>query len=158
MRKLCAADLMNSEVLTVSQGMPVTELAEYLTSNEISGAPVVDDDGKLVGVVSLVDVVASASSDEDVVSERGNPEFYLRELSGSYTGDEIRRLHVQAGSMVVAEIMTPSIYAVEEDATVSEVASLMLRAHLHRVLVTRSGELVGIITSSDLLGLLVEEN
>ena len=57
----------------------------------------------------------------------------------------------------VGEIMTPTIFSVGEDATVSEVASVMLRGHLHRLLVTRDDRPIGIVSSSDLLGLLVEE-
>ena len=57
----------------------------------------------------------------------------------------------------VADIMTPTVYSVDEEALVSEIASLMLDQHLHRVLVTRGEKVVGIVTTSDLLGLLVEE-
>jgi CBS domain-containing protein len=154
MRKLCAADLMNSEVLTVNEEMTVGDLADYLTGNEISGAPVVDDEGRLVGVVSLVDVVtASRDGGKD-----GSPEFYLRDRPDRYSPEELRELSDHDENTTVGEIMTPSVYSVEEDASVSEVASLMLRAHLHRVLVTREGELVGIISTSDLLGLLVDES
>ena len=58
----------------------------------------------------------------------------------------------------VGDIMNPKIYSVTEDATVSEVASLMLKGHLHRLLVTREDRAVGILTTSDLLGLLVGED
>ena len=54
--------------------------------------------------------------------------------------------------------MNPKIYSVKEDATVSEIASLMLKGHIHRLLVTREDRAVGIITTSDLLGLLVGED
>ena len=57
----------------------------------------------------------------------------------------------------MADIMTPAVYAVAEDATVSEVASMMLKEHLHRVLVTQGEKVVGIISTSDLLGLLIDE-
>jgi CBS domain-containing protein len=156
MRKLCAADLMNSEVLTVHEEMTLGDLADYLTGNEISGAPVVDEEGRVVGVVSLVDLVA-ASRDRDVAST-GSPEFYLHDRPARYSREELREHPDYDETTTVAEIMTPSVYSVEEDARVSEVAALMLRAHLHRVMVTRDGELVGIISTSDLLGLLLEEN
>ena len=54
--------------------------------------------------------------------------------------------------------MNPKIYSVKEDATVSEIASMMLKGHIHRLLVTREDRAVGIITTSDLLGLLVGED
>jgi CBS domain-containing protein len=52
--------------------------------------------------------------------------------------------------------MTPSIFAVDEEMPVSRVAEKMIRSHLHRLLVTRRRKVVGILTTSDLLGLLVE--
>ncbi len=53
--------------------------------------------------------------------------------------------------------MTPTVYSVPEDATVPEIASMMLSGHLHRLLVTRDDRPIGIVSTSDLLGLLVEE-
>ena len=53
--------------------------------------------------------------------------------------------------------MTTEIQSVAEDATVSEVAMAMLKGHLHRLLVLRDGRVVGIISTSDLLGLLIDQ-
>ena len=60
--------------------------------------------------------------------------------------------------MLVKDIMTPTVFSVGEDATVAEIASVMLRGHLHRLLVTRDERPVGIVSTSDLLGLMVEES
>lgn len=158
MREIRASDLMNSEVLTVPETMSVKDLAAFLVDNEISGAPVVDDEGKLVGVVSVVDVAAAATEQADIATDRGKPEFYLRDLEEAYSEEEIRDLHIEGEGLQVADIMTPAIYSVEEDAKVSEVAETMLKGHLHRLLVTRDDEIVGIISTSDLLGLLVDED
>jgi len=130
MRPITAKDLMNPEILTVSDDMTVEEVAAFLLANEISGAPVEDAERQVVGIVSLVDVVAAWSREE---------------APG------------EGGSLLAAEIMTPGIESVNEDATVPEVASAMLKGHIHRLLVTREGQAVGIVSTSDLLGLLITE-
>jgi CBS domain-containing protein len=117
-------DLMNPEILTVPEEMSIEEVAAFLTENEITGAPVENSDGDLVGVISVVDIAASSFS----------------------------------GSQTVADLMTPDIQSVPEEAIVPEIASLMLEDHLHRVLVVREGKPVGIVSTSDLLGLLVDED
>ena len=115
---------MNPEILTVPEEMSIEEVAAFLTENEITGAPVENSDGDLVGVISVVDIAASSFS----------------------------------GSQTVADLMTPDIQSVPEEAIVPEIASLMLEDHLHRVLVVREGKPVGIVSTSDLLGLLVDED
>jgi CBS domain-containing protein len=157
MRPITAADLMNPEVLTVPEDMTVQELARYLTDNEITGAPVEDVNGKLIGVVSVVDIASVASDTGDVRTERSNPDFYVRGWEDQLTPEEMRDFRVDNEDLQVGEIMTPTIFSVGEDATVAEVASVMLRGHLHRLLVTRDERPIGIVSSSDLLGLLVEE-
>lgn len=129
MRPITAGDLMNPELLTLPDDMTVAEAAGFLLENEISGAPVEDQNGEIVGVVSLVDIVASALSPDD---------------------------EVDLEDLLVADIMTPEVTAVSEDATVAEVATAMLNGHVHRLLVTREGSAVGLVSTSDLLGLLVE--
>jgi CBS domain-containing protein len=157
MRKITAHDLMNPDVLTVRDSMSVRELARFLLDKQISGAPVVDEKGNLAGVVSLTDIVAVASNDVDVANDRRNPDFYLRDLEETYSEEEVQNFRIEEEDLPVREIMTPTVYSVDEEATVSEIASMMLDGHLHRILVTRNGTAVGIISTSDLLGLLVEE-
>ncbi len=154
MRPITANDLMNPEVLTVETDMTVRELASFLIDNEISGAPVADVEGRLVGVVSLADIAAAATG-EDRSGEDGSG-YFGRAWDDSLDEEDVEDLPLDG--MRVADIMTPQVFSVKEDATVSEIASLMLKGHLHRLLVTREDRAVGIITTSDLLGLLVGED
>jgi CBS domain-containing protein len=154
MRPITASDLMNPEVLTVQTDMTVRELASFLIDNEISGAPVADAEGRLVGVVSLADIAAAATG-EDRSGEDGSG-YFGRAWDDSLEEEDVEDLPLDG--MRVADIMTPRVYSVKEDATVSEIASLLLKQHLHRLLVTREDRAVGIITTSDLLGLLVGED
>jgi len=176
MRPITAADLMNPEVLTVREDWPVADLARFLIDNEISGAPVEAADGKLIGVVSLRDIVAYASGEDDPDLDGGEPaadegdeageeaseethsEFYAQGWDDDeWTQEDFDELGLGDEDLLVEDIMTPSVFSVSEEATVSEVATLMLNQHLHRVLVLTAGKPVGIISSSDLLGLLVDE-
>lgn len=154
MRPITASDLMNPEVLTVQTDMTVRELASFLIDNEISGAPVADAEGRLVGVVSLTDVAAVATGEERP-GEDGSS-FFGRDWEEGLDEEDVEDLPLDG--LRVADIMTPRVYTVKEDATVSEIANLMLKGHLHRLLVTREDRAVGIITTSDLLGLLIGED
>ncbi len=157
MRLITAADLMNPRVVTVGQDLTVRELANVLVENEISGAPVEDDSGKLVGVVSLTDIAAAlAEEEEEGEGERGD--FFLSEWAGDgMSREEIEELGLDEAELTVADIMTPEVFTVREDTPVSEIAEAMIQNHVHRILVTREDRVVGIISTSDLLGLLVAE-
>lgn len=157
MRPITAADLMNPEVLVVPEDMTVRELARFLIDNEITGAPVEDPSGKLVGVVSVVDIAAVASDDGNVRTDRSSPDFYVRGWEDKVSAEEIRDFRVDNEDLLVGEIMTPTVFSVTEEATVEEVAATMLRGHLHRLLVTRDGRPVGIVSTSDLLGLFLTD-
>jgi CBS domain-containing protein len=157
MRPITAADLMNPEVLTVPDDMTVRELARFLVDNDITGAPVEDDAGRLVGVVSVFDIARLVGEDGDdfELEEReeaagGNGATDLEGLDEELDGDE-------DDDLLVEDIMTPAVWSVPEEATVPEVAALMLKEHLHRLVVVREDEPVGIISTSDLLGLLMDE-
>ena len=157
MRPITAGDLMNPEVLTVPQTMSVRDLARFLIDHEITGAPVEDEGGKLVGVVSVVDIAAMASDDGDIRTDRSSPDFYVRGWEDKVSPEEFHDFRVDNEDARVSEIMTPTVFSIAEDATVSEVASVMLRGHLHRLLVTKEDRPIGIVSTSDLLGLLLEE-
>jgi len=159
MRPITAADLMNPEVLTVPEDMTVRELATFLMDNEITGAPVADREGRLVGVVSVVDIADVAAGEEEADEDgSGGVDYFAQSWEVGLT-DEAREeleLEDEYAEILVGEIMNPELYSVPEDATVAEVAMTMLKNHIHRLLVIEEGRAVGIITTSDLLGLLVE--
>lgn len=159
MRPITAADLMNPEVLTVPDDMPVRELARFLVDNDITGAPVEDDAGRLVGVVSVFDIARLVGEDgddfeldppEETAAGNGatDPDGLDEEADDDDEDDD---------DLLVEDIMTPDVRTVSEDATVPEVAALMLKEHLHRLVVMREDEPVGILSTSDLLGLLMDE-
>ncbi|MEM8998566.1 MAG: CBS domain-containing protein, partial [Acidobacteriota bacterium] len=148
MRPIVARDLMNPEVLTVRDDWDVSRLAGFFGEHRITGAPVEDADGFVVGVVSVVDIVRDLG---------------LPEGSGSYLHvpdrlvDDLPEVRLVDDAQQVRDIMTPDAISVDPDTKVSDIASTMLRHHLHRLLVVEGGSLVGIISTSDLLGLLIDE-
>jgi CBS domain-containing protein len=121
-------DLMERAVLTVGPELPLRDLADFLSSEEITGAPVVDDRQALVGVVSQSDLVrALQSTSPDALADLFAPE------------------------MTVADVMTREVLQVDEREDAKLVASKMLAAHVHRAIVVRDGEVTGIVTTLDLL-------
>lgn len=146
-----ARDVMTTEVVKVTADLTVAELADVFMENEISGAPVVDEDGALVGVVSVFDVARQSAGESGVVTEQGNPEFYVRGWEEHYTQEEFRKLRIQEGNLTVREVMTPAIFTVGEDDPVADVSRTLVDGHIHRVLVVRGSEVAGIISSLDLL-------
>jgi len=157
MKQMIAREIMNPNVITVRENMTVSELAAVLTDNEISGVPVEDDSGTLVGVVSLTDIVRSASEGGAKPLSRSERGFFEAGWDEEFEYNELEQLHLQDPGLRVADIMTRNAYTIEEKAPVPEVARSMLKGHLHRMLVTRGGKVVGIISTSDLLELLLEE-
>lgn len=157
MRPITAADVMNPNVLTVQEDMTVEELASFLVENEISGAPVQDPDGHLVGVVSVTDLARSVAEGADLAPDRPRPDFFVREWGETLRREDVEELRFGEAGLRVRDIMTPGIYSVDAQTPVPEVAETLIGSHIHRLLVTSDGKVVGIVTTSDLLGLLVRE-
>ncbi len=158
MRPIVAKDLMSSEVLTVPEALSVDELSSFFIDNEITGAPVVGDDGSVIGVVSVVDVARVSSEPAEEAWETLTPTYYDRAEDPQVGKDGFSIFHVADDSKRVRDIMNAQLHSVGENATVSEIASAMLHNHVHRLLVIEDNELVGVISTSDLLGLLVDED
>ena len=146
-------DVMNPDVMTVADEMTTGELARYLTQREISGAPVVDSQGHLIGVVSMTDIGRQMAEPSEFESGRGS-EFY-RDLADE-TLEDFGQRYVEQSTATVRDVMTPVIHQVPVTATVAEAARVMIREHIHRLVVTQGKEPVGIITSMDLLQVVAE--
>ena len=145
-------NVMQREVLAVDADWPLDKLAVFLTDNSISGAPVTDAEGELVGVVSLTDLVRHNSMTDKDTDANNTHDVYLYELERHVSNEELRIFHAQYESPVqVREIMTPMIFKVSEEDSVKDVAETMLKGRIHRVFVTREGKLNGIVTALDML-------
>ena len=146
-------DVMNADVLSVHEGMTVEDLAAFLEENEVSGAPVVDDGGRLVGVVSLRDLVRSLAGSHNAAPDRSDPSYFVREWEDQFNPEDLQRLRVVDTEVTVGDLMSREIATVTEDTDVRSCARRMLERRVHRLLVTDGGELRGIVTSFDLLQL-----
>jgi CBS domain-containing protein len=157
MKTLVAKDVMNTQVLTVQVDQTVREVAAFLVENQISGAPVVDREGRLVGLVSVTDVAQNDAERLDVVDDRSSPATAMRGWEERMNSEDVRPLHIESDDLLVRDIMTPTIYTVPEDTPVAKIARTMVAGRIHRLLVTRGPAVVGIVTSLDLVGLLARK-
>lgn len=155
MRPITASDLMNPEVLRVRSDMTLRAAASFLLDREISGAPVEDESGAIVGVISLSDVAAvvAGRAGGRAPGEGGEEEAEGDPLDETIVGD----LETESERLLTRDVMTVGVEAVPEHASVQEVAEKLLKGRVHRLLVTRGAEIVGILSTSDLLGLLLTE-
>jgi CBS domain-containing protein len=155
-----ARDVMKTEVRTVSPDISLTDLEKLFIDNRVTGFPVVESE-RLVGVVSRSDIVRK------IVTEQSYAEYvsdYYRDV-GSFdepkSADTLPELGSQIGSRLasatVRDVMSGEPVTVSADDPVSRVAERLVERRIHRVpVVTSDGRLEGIITSLDLVGLLVD--
>jgi len=147
-----AKEIMTREVLTVRADWSVNELAEFLADHSISGAPVVTRDDRLVGVVSLTDIVRHSGSPIADREHHTPHDVYSRHLEREYAQEELRAFRIEGDDAPqVSEIMTPMVFDVFEATTLEEVADTMVRGGIHRVFVTRDKQVVGVVSALDML-------
>jgi CBS domain-containing protein len=143
---------MTTDVLTAGSDWSLDRLAEFFVENSISGAPVTGTDGKLVGVVSLTDIVRHGNVPVKEPDTHGPHDYYLQPLERRYAREEISSFRIgNEPSATAKDIMTPTVFEVREDASVQEVADAMIRGCIHRVFVTRDDKVVGVISALDML-------
>ncbi len=149
------SSIMQRNVFTVEDDWPLNRLARFLTDNQISGAPVTDRDGNLVGVVSLTDIVRHDGMPESRARDQGMHEYYLHTLEMQVAQEEATNLHIQEEtSTIVRDIMTPMVFQVDESASIQEAADTMVKGHIHRLFVTSDKRISGIVTALDMLKVL----
>lgn len=155
--------------------MTIREVARFWARHGISGAPVTDDSGRVLGAVSSTDLVRLTAEEpahpehHEVAEPEFPPEeeeeegeeaswyyFLSREAPSLYAGTPAEVLGELIDQVTVRDIMTPVIFDVRPQATVAELAEFLLRGKIHRALVMDEGELVGIVTTFDVLRMVAE--
>jgi CBS domain-containing protein len=138
-----ASDIMTRQVVTTLADAPIATAVRLMLQNRISGLPVVDAAGKLVGIVSEGDFLRRAETGTEMRRARWL-EFVLGPGRGA---SEYVRTHARK----VEEVMTPDVASVTEETPLGEVVQLMEQRRIKRVPVVRDGKLVGIVSRANLL-------
>ena len=138
-----ARDVMVSPVITIKQESSVKEVAEIFINRRISAAPVVNDQGKLVGIVSEADLLRRAEAG----TERRRSSWLLL-----FTGNErLAAEYVRAHARKVADVMTRDVITATPDTPLHEVASLLEKNSIKRVPIVSNGQLVGLVSRANLI-------
>ena len=122
------AELMQTGVQSVAPDAPVNDAALTIADAHVSGLPVVDRAGRLVGVISTTDILAS---EEEAESPETRAALY--------------------DNTPVRDLMTPRPVTIGPSATVNEAAQILLNADVHRLFVVDGDRLVGVLSTTDIV-------
>lgn len=148
---LTAADVMQTHVIKVSPSDPLDSVKRLFYEEEIQGAPVVDDEGRVLGMVTSMDLIRAAMD----ASEDGGTDFgvMLEDLRINWD-DSQEGTSSRLAEAIVEDVMTRDAVSVDPATPVSEVARVLRENRIHRVLVAKNGSLIGIVSSFDLIAVL----
>lgn len=178
---LTVQDIMQTDVVTVSTDTTARYLARLLADEEISGVPVLDVSGALVGVVSSTDLVRLAAEDtglqvrptrvameeletirdpdvDEESSEQPDPYGFFLPEDSPFSSQRFLDEWPEGDfdSVPVSDIMTPISFSVDPNTPVAELCQFLVRGRIHRAIVKEGDDLVGIVTSADVLRAVAE--
>lgn len=150
---MIARDIMTVNVITVGPDENLEKAAQMLVDNKISGIPVVDEEHRVLGIISEKDLMIKAGELKvpfyitlfDSIIFLENPMRLKNDLK-KYTASK------------VAEAMTRKVITVDEETPVTEIVRIMQDKKVNRVPVVKDGRLVGIISRNDILKTMVKRN
>jgi CBS domain-containing protein len=141
-----AEQIMTRFVVTVPPSAPMTEIARCLAQHAISGVPVCEADGKLVGIITEGDLIRPVMR-----SREKRRDWWLRHLAdGTDLAPEFLN-YVKGTQTSARELMRADVVTATETTSVADVAELMVKNDIKRVPIVREGKLVGIVTRADLV-------
>lgn len=156
---------METNVVTVRPDLPIKDLIEVLEEHEITGAPVVDEEENVVGVVSSTDVMRLAAEEEAAESRSGSGRPESDEESDYFVAGGSRGFlpalpaglpKTRIGTRPVRDAMTRATFSVRPDASLPEAARFLQQAGIHRALVFDGGRLVGLVTTMGVMAAVAE--
>jgi CBS domain-containing protein len=143
---MLAKDIMTWNPITVNAEAKIEEVSKILVEKKISGLPVVDDEDRLIGIISEKDMMAKAAELKipfyvtlfESIIFLENPVRFNNELK-KYTAYRVK------------DAMTTKVISVEENAPMAEVVELLQKKNINRLPVLRNHKVIGIITRNDVL-------
>lgn len=151
MKHKTVKEIMTTQLFTASEDWSLDQLADFLVANNVTGAPVTSAAGEVVGVVSMTDIVRYQSLPLLSSSPHDTHEYYMSEMGRQYSPEEIESFRLDSGEQAtVSDVMTPMVFSINEDASVQQVADMMITGNIHRVLVMKNKQVVGLVAALDI--------
>src|SRR5262249_33664565 len=138
-----ASDVMTREVVSVRPDSSILEAVRLMLQRRISGLPVTDDGGRLVGIVTEGDFLRRV--------ETGTERKRARWIEFLMGPGKLATEYVHTSGRKVQDVMTPDVRTVGEDAPLEKIVHLMERHHVKRLPVVSGGRVVGIVTRANLV-------
>jgi len=141
-------ELMKKDVIVIKKGASYQEVSKILVDNKISGAPVVDEEGKIIGVVSEKDLFRAIypGYSEFYESPESHLDFEKLEEGAKSTGDK-----------KVEEFMSTRLIIADPETPVLKIGALMVASGIHRVPVVENGKVVGMVSRRDIYRAILKE-
>jgi CBS domain-containing protein len=134
-------EIMTKDVITVSPDASLKEVGSIFKEKRISGAPVVNRDGYIVGIVTLTDLLKILGQI-----------YRCKEVEERFTGLKLSKMHEEEKTKTkVRDIMTKDIVTISEDRTIDDVMKLMFDKGIHTFPVIKEDKLIGIVGKRDLI-------
>ncbi len=150
-----ARDIMRRSVVTVAADDSLAEVERILADHKVGGAAVVDGSGRLVGVVSLRDLVEERSSEDAARPRRQRASDFYGLTSDERIEEDLESFEVPADvEDTAADVMTAEVLSVSADAGLAEIARVMTKHRVHRLLVTDARKYVGLVGTWEVLAAL----
>jgi len=145
-KELTVKDIMTENPIAVTPDTTLKEVANLLFKHRVSGLPVLDQDRSVVGIITNRDLIRAAMPDYKSL---------ISDLALTYEAAPFENLLKEEDRITVKELMSTNVYSVEEDASVVEVAAIMLFKDIRRVPIVRDSKLVGLVVISDIVSKII---
>ena len=141
-----AKDIMTTDVVTVSKDITIEELARLFTRHDISGAPVIDQTGAIIGIVTENDLIKMEQRLHiPTVISIFDAVIYLG--SSKKFEDDIKRM----AATKVEDIYRKEVVTLEDNATLEDIATIMCDKNIHHIPIIKKGKLIGMIGKKDIV-------
>jgi CBS domain-containing protein len=160
-KMISVQDAMQKDVISLSSAGQISDAAKILRANNISGAPVLDEDNNLVGILSEGDIMRLLEVHSPNLNLFLPAPFDLFELPirMKIEYDEIAEGIKKAAKVLVKEIMTSKLVTIAPEKSISDAAELMDVHDIKRLpVIDEKGKMIGILTRGDIIGALVKSN
>ena len=147
---ITAKDIMTREVITISPDTEIAQAAKLLLTNRINGLPVIDDAGKLVGILCQSDLIIQQKN-IPIPSLFTLLDGFISLTSSKKLDKEVEKI----AATKVADAMTANPVTVNSDTGIEDIAALMVEKGYHTLPVVDAGNLVGIVGKEDVLKTLI---